>query len=66
MSEQRVGEVSDAPASLTATGRRFAAKLCLASAWEPEVPRGGLHRSFDVGELVGDSDPAEQRQPVLM
>ncbi len=27
---------------------------------------GGLHRSFDVGELVGNSDPAEQRRPVLM
>ena len=27
---------------------------------------GGLHTSFDVGELVGDSDPAEQRRPVLM
>ncbi len=27
---------------------------------------GGLHMSFDVGELVGDSDPAEQRRPVLM
>ncbi len=25
---------------------------------------GGLHRSVDVGELVGDSDPAEQRRPV--
>ena len=27
---------------------------------------GGPNRSFDVGELVGDSDPAEQRRPVLM
>ena len=27
---------------------------------------GGLHTSFDVGELVGNSDPAEQRRPVLM
>ena len=27
---------------------------------------GELHRSFDVGELVGNSDPAEQRRPVLM
>ena len=27
---------------------------------------GGLHRSFDVGELVGNSDPAEQRRLVLM
>jgi hypothetical protein len=27
---------------------------------------GGLHRSIDAGELVGDSDPAEQRRPVLM
>jgi len=27
---------------------------------------GGLHTSFDVGELVGDLDPVEQRQPVLM
>ncbi len=25
---------------------------------------GGLHTSFDVGELVGNSDPAEQRRPV--
>ena len=27
---------------------------------------GGLHTSFDAGELVGDSDPAEQRRPVWM
>jgi hypothetical protein len=27
---------------------------------------GELHTSTDVGELVGDSDPAEQRQLVLM
>jgi hypothetical protein len=27
---------------------------------------GGLHTSSDVGELVGNSDPAEQRRPVLM
>jgi len=27
---------------------------------------GGLHTSADVGELVGNSDPAEQRRPVLM
>ncbi len=27
---------------------------------------GELHRSFDVGELVGNSDPAEQRRLVLM
>ncbi len=27
---------------------------------------GGLHTSVDVGELVGDSDPTEQRRPVLM
>jgi len=27
---------------------------------------GGPNMSFDVGELVGDSDPAEQRRPVLM
>jgi len=27
---------------------------------------GGLHTSVDAGELVGDSDPAEQRRPVLM
>ena len=25
---------------------------------------GGLHKSFDVGELVGNSDPIEQRRPV--
>ncbi len=25
---------------------------------------GGLHTSLDVGELVGNSDPAEQRRPV--
>jgi len=25
---------------------------------------GGLHRSFDVGELVGNLDPIEQRRPV--
>ena len=25
---------------------------------------GGLHTSFDVGELAGNSDPAEQRRPV--
>ncbi len=25
---------------------------------------GGLHTSFDAGELVGDSDPAEQRRLV--
>ncbi len=25
---------------------------------------GGLYTSFDVGELVGNSDPAEQRRPV--
>ena len=25
---------------------------------------GGLHTSFDVGELVGHWDPAEQRRPV--
>ena len=25
---------------------------------------GGLHRSVDVGELVGNSDPVEQRRPV--
>ena len=25
---------------------------------------GGLRTSFDVGELVGNSDPAEQRRPV--
>ncbi len=27
---------------------------------------GGLHTSFDAGELIGNSDPAEQRRPVLM
>jgi len=27
---------------------------------------GGLHMSFDVGELVGNSDPIEQRRLVLM
>ncbi len=27
---------------------------------------GGLHTSFDAGELVGNSDPVEQRRPVLM
>ena len=27
---------------------------------------GGLHTSVDVGELAGNSDPAEQRRPVLM
>ena len=27
---------------------------------------GGLHTSVDVGELVGNSDPAEQRRPVWM
>ncbi len=27
---------------------------------------GGPNMSFDVGELVGSSDPAEQRGPVLM
>ena len=27
---------------------------------------GELHMSFDVGELVGNSDPAEQRRLVLM
>ncbi len=27
---------------------------------------GGLHMSFDIGELVGNSDPVEQRRPVLM
>ncbi len=27
---------------------------------------GELHRSFDVGELAGNSDPAEQRRLVLM
>ena len=27
---------------------------------------GGPNMSFDVGELVGNSDPAEQRRPVLM
>jgi len=27
---------------------------------------GELHTSFDVGELVGNSDPAEQRRLVLM
>jgi hypothetical protein len=27
---------------------------------------GGPYMSFDVGELVGNSDPAEQRGPVLM
>ncbi len=27
---------------------------------------GELHRSFDVGELVGNSDPTEQRRPVLI
>ena len=25
---------------------------------------GELHRSFDVGELAGNSDPTEQRRPV--
>jgi hypothetical protein len=25
---------------------------------------GGLHTSLDVGELVGNSDPTEQRRPV--
>ncbi len=39
---------------------------------EPEPPAeggkgvGGLNRSFDVGELVGNLDPAEQRRLVLM
>jgi hypothetical protein len=47
-------------------GEEVAAKLRLASAWEPKVPRGGPRTSFDVGERVGDSDPAEQRRPVLM
>jgi hypothetical protein len=27
---------------------------------------GELHRSFDVGGLAGNSDPAEQRRLVLM
>jgi RNA-directed DNA polymerase len=27
---------------------------------------GGLHTSFEAGELAGDSDPAEQRRPVWM
>ncbi len=27
---------------------------------------GGLHTSFDAGELAGDSDPAEPRRPVWM
>jgi hypothetical protein len=27
---------------------------------------GELHMSFDVGELAGNSDPAEQRRLVLM
>jgi hypothetical protein len=27
---------------------------------------GGSNMSFDVGELAGNSDPAEQRGPVLM
>ena len=27
---------------------------------------GELHKSVDVGELVSDSDPAEQRRLVLM
>ena len=27
---------------------------------------GGLHMSFDVGELAGNSDPTEQRRPVLI
>jgi hypothetical protein len=25
---------------------------------------GGLHTSLDVGELIGNSDPIEQRRPV--
>ena len=32
---------------------------------EPEEV-GGPNMSFDVGELVGNSDPTEQRRPVLM
>ena len=47
-------------------GKEVAAEPCSASASEPKVPRGELHRSFDVGELVGNSDPAEQRRLVLM
>jgi hypothetical protein len=47
-------------------GKEVAAKLRLASASEPKVPRGELHMSFDVGELVGNSDPIEQRRLVLM
>ena len=35
-------------------GEEVAAKLRLASASEPKVPRGELRVSFDVGELVGN------------
>jgi hypothetical protein len=49
-----------------AEGDKEVAADAVASASEPKVPRGELHRSFDVGELVGNSDPAEQRRLVLM
>ncbi len=47
-------------------GKEVAAKLRLASASEPKVPRGEPYMSFEVGELAGNSDLAEQRGLVLM
>jgi hypothetical protein len=45
-------------------GEEVAVELRSTSASEPKAPRGGLHTSVDVGELVGNSDPTEQRRPV--
>ena len=51
---------------VAAEGGKEVAADAVASASEPKVPRGELHRSVDVGELVSDLDPAEQRRLVLM
>ena len=49
---------------LSHRGRSLTRGTEVAAEGDKEV--GELHTSFDVGELVGNSDPAEQRRLVLM
>ena len=56
--------VQPAQNKLLRRGRSLARGTGAATQGGEEV--GGLRRSVDVGELVGSSDPIEQRRPVLM
>ena len=54
--------VQPAQNKLLHRGRSLARGTGAATQGGEEV--GGLHMSFDVGELVGSSDPVEQRRSV--